>query len=74
MLLSTNGSSGESCTKRSDHSSDTSSPHSDPNQPFGTQAKSQLGYPPFQPPGKLNISKNINFIIFHFFLCLALNL
>lgn len=52
MLLNGNGSSGESCTKRSDgHSSGTSSPHSDPNQSFNTQSKANLGYPSFPPPG-----------------------
>lgn len=52
MLLNGNGSSGESCAKRSDgHSSGTSSPHSDPNQSFNTQSKANLGYPSFPPPG-----------------------
>lgn len=47
-----NGSSGESCTKRSNdgHSSGTSSPHSDQNQSFNVQSKANLGYPSFPPP------------------------
>lgn len=54
LLNSGNGSSGESCAKRSDgHSSDTSSPHSDPNNSFSNQTKvsNQHSYPSFPPPG-----------------------
>lgn len=67
MLLNGNGSSGESCTKRSDgHSSGTSSPHSDPNQSFNTQSKANLGYPSFPPPGTTTHSFSFCIIFFLF--------
>lgn len=58
MLLG--GSSGDSCTKRSDgHSSGTSSPHSDPNQSFNSQSKNGQHAFPAYPPG-------LFLFIFHF--------
>lgn len=68
MLLNGNGSSGESCTKRSDgHSSGTSSPHSDPNQSFNTQSKANLGYPSFPPPGTIHSFSFYSLFLFHTF-------
>lgn len=65
MLLNGNGSSGESCTKRSDgHSSGASSPHSDRNQSFNPQSKANMGYPSFPPPGTQIIIPF--FLIFYF--------